>query len=92
MKKLLLTLAAVIGFGWAANAESVTFDFSKDTYGAGPAYTDGTTAYVTDDNTATNGPISVEFTGSSNTAWRFWSDGIRAYKNQNAKFTVSTTE
>lgn len=88
MKKFLLSLAAVIGLGFAANAETVTFDFSKETYGAGPAYTDSNTAYVSDDNVATSDGVTVTFSGDSQ-AWRFWSDGIRAYKNKNAAFTVA---
>lgn len=72
--------------------EDFTFDFSTGTYGAGPAYTDANTAYVTSDNVATSdsGVITVTFSGDSQ-AWRFWSDGIRAYKNKNAKFTVAAT-
>lgn len=94
MKKFLLSLCSVIAMGcmaFSASAEEITFDFTKDTYGAGPAYTNSNTAYVTTNNVATNGSVSITFTGSSNTAWRFWSDGLRAYRNQSAAFTVATS-
>lgn len=72
----------------------VTFDFSKDTYGAGPAYTDNNTKYVTTQNVATNEGVKVTFTpnGDTSNAWRFWSDGVRAYKGKDATFTVTAPE
>ena len=89
MKRLLLFLTMALTLFGVTRAETVEFDFKNNTYGAGPAYTDGNTAYVTTNNVAKQSDVSVTFTGSSNTAWRFWSDGIRAYKNQNAVFTVA---
>ena len=68
--------------------EDVTFDFVQSTYGAGPAYTDSSTSYVSDQNVALQNGVYVTFTGDSS-SWRFWNDGIRAYKNKNAEFTVS---
>lgn len=66
---------------------NVTFDFVHSTYGAGPAYTDNSTAYVSDQNVALQDGVYVTFSGDA--SWRFWNDGIRAYKNKNAEFTVS---
>ena len=70
---------------------TVTFNFEESTYGAGPAYTDSNTAYVTTQNVASSNGVKVTFTPnqSGSNAWRFWNDGIRAYKGKNAMFTVS---
>lgn len=90
MKKLLLSLIACFAvFVAFAKTNEVTFNFVSNTYGAGPAYTDANTRYVSTDNVATNGNVKVIFNGDSS-SWRFWSDGIRAYKNKNASFTVET--
>lgn len=92
MKKFLLTLVvAVLGFTSSWAATTVVFNFTKDTYGMGPAYNGGSTAYVTTQNTASQDGVTIKFSSSSNsnTAWRFWSDGLRAYKNQNAYFQVN---
>lgn len=76
--------------------EIVTFDFTKDTYGAGPAYDSTNQNYVTKDNVASQDGVKVTFTPENTKTdggpWRFWSDGIRAYKNTNAVFTVSVGE
>lgn len=70
---------------------SVTFDFVNSTYGAGPAYTDSNTAYVTTDNVASADGVYVTFEPNSegSAGWRFWNDGIRAYNKQSPYFTVS---
>ena len=70
---------------------SVTFDFVNSTYGAGPAYTDSNTAYVTTDNVASADGVYVTFEPNSegSAGWRFWNDGIRAYYKQSPYFTVS---
>ena len=71
-----------------SQSSTVTFDFTANTYGAGPAYSDANTKYVSDENVATQSPVSVTFNGDGS-AWRFWNDGIRAYKGKNASFTVA---
>lgn len=90
MKKVLLFAALALALPAVSRADDVTFDFTQDTYGAGPAYSGSNTAYVTTNNVATQSPVSVTLTGTSQ-AWRFWSDGLRVYRNQSAKFTVSVS-
>lgn len=78
--------------------EIVTFDFTKDTYGAGPAWNgnNNTMKYVTTANVATQDGVKVTFTPENNDTengpWRFWSDGLRAYNKNNPIFTVSVDE
>ncbi|MCH5345570.1 MAG: chitobiase/beta-hexosaminidase C-terminal domain-containing protein, partial [Muribaculaceae bacterium] len=80
MKKLLLTLFAVLGLV-TANAGTVTFDFTSNDYGLP---NDGET-YVTDPTTITQDGVSITFTGS----WRMWTDGLREYYKNGASFEVS---
>lgn len=102
MKKLLLSLAAVT-FGISAFAGEVVFDFTASdaatTYGLPPySYNENTQQgqadYISVPKTITSGDVTITLEGNETTetsgAWRLWSDGIRQYKSQNAKFTVST--
>ncbi|MCH5225372.1 MAG: chitobiase/beta-hexosaminidase C-terminal domain-containing protein [Muribaculaceae bacterium] len=100
MKKLLLSLFAVAALGLSAYADTAEFNFKPqqsgsdyiyspaDCYGVSPLYTGNNTAYVTTNNVATQNDVTITFTGS-NTSWRLWSDGIRAYKGTDATFTVA---
>lgn len=89
MKKFLLTVAAAT-LGLSSFAASVTFDLKTSTYGitGQTAGSNANTTYVTCPATMTNGDVSVELTGDAS-SWRFWTDGLRIYKNKNAAFTVS---
>ncbi len=73
MKKLLLTLAAIVGLGFAVTAEEITFDFKTNNYDLPD---DGST-YVTANTVAKSGVATATFSG--NNEWRYWSDGLRAY-------------
>ena len=92
MKKFLLSLATVLCMGSFASADEVTFDFTSNTYGFTPVYTDSNTKYIANGSTATQDPITLTLDEATNTteAWRNWSDGLRAYgKLKKPTLTVS---
>lgn len=78
MKKLLLSLLAVVGLSFAASADEVIFDFvgdgTSDLYGM--TRLSGTTSeYNPDPTTITDGAVSIKLTGNT----RLWKDGLRFY-------------
>lgn len=81
MKKLLLSLAAVV-LGFTAATAQTTWDFVANTYGM--TRLSGTTSeYNSDPLTITNGTSKIEATGNT----RLWADGFRVYKQ--SQFTIS---
>lgn len=88
MKKTLLTLVAALGFGLAASAAEVTFDFATNDYGLERKSGNASDGYLENGQTLTLEGVSVSFSGNGN-AWRLWTDGLRAYKSTDATFSVS---
>lgn len=86
MKKFLLSLAAVLGLGFAANAETVTFDFESNDYGL----PNDESTYVTTPATISEGAVSLTMNGDAD-AWRYWSDGLRIYYKKNPTLTLTAT-
>lgn len=86
MKRLLLSLAACLGLGFAANATTVTFNFESNDYGMP---NDGDT-YVTVPQTITEGDVTITLNGDEN-SWRMWSDGLRVYYKKNPTLTITST-
>lgn len=86
MKKILLSIAAMALCSSAAMAESVTFDFTANNYGLPANQAD----YVTIPTTITEGEVSMLLEGNTN-AWRYWTDGLREYRNNAPKFTLSAS-
>lgn len=85
MKKLLLSLAAVVGLGFAANADTATYSFSvSDAYGLP---TDKST-FVTNE-TATNGDVALTFSKTSGNGFRIWDDGLRVYNTGKGNATIT---
>lgn len=73
-----------------AGTETVTFDFTKESYGLLPLYDSsntGNTSYISKYNVAKQDLVTVTFNGEL--AWRFWSDGLREYYSKNPTFTVT---
>ena len=58
MKKLLLTLAVLLGFGATAAADEFTFDFATTDYGLTRA-TDNNDPYIDNGTKVTEGPIVI---------------------------------
>lgn len=91
MKKILLGLTvAMMGFS-AASAESITYDFVNNLYGqerySGSVQTEQSCA---DGAVLKNSAASILLNKKDNTiGFRFWSDGMRVYKNSDAKMTVT---
>lgn len=89
MKKTLLSLVAMAMCAGTALAETATFVFTTNAYGL-PEYNvenPNNTKYAPNPSTITNDGVSIEFAGSN--AWRMWSDGLRAYRNNSPVMTVS---
>lgn len=84
MKKLLLSMAAVSLMGATAMADSVTFDFTTNTYGI-EGQTAGSTANSDyfKSGVMTNGDVTLTCASKSGNGFRFWSDGLRSYKGEN---------
>lgn len=87
MKKLLLTLAAVVGLGFAATADEVTFDFvgngTDNLYGM-TRLSGSTSEYNPDPTTVKDGAVSITLTGNT----RLWKDGLRFYKSSAMEITA----
>ncbi len=90
MKKLLLALMAVVGFTFWASAEEVTFDFANETYGY-PREQGNSGTYMSSPSTLENGDAIITLT-SDEKGFRFWTDGLRLFKNKNAKMSVSVPD
>lgn len=91
MKKLLLTLAVLLGFSATAAADEFTFDFATKDYGLTRA-TDNNDPYIDNGTKVTEGPIVITlFKTEGKNGMRLWSDGLRFYKSSDAGFTVSVT-
>lgn len=75
MKKLLLSLTAMIMCFGFAMAKEVTFDFVNNTYYLGERNSD----YYFSSGTATIDEISLSLAKTSGNGWRLWNDGLRAY-------------
>ena len=73
----------------AQTESSVEFDFATTDYGLERVTTnDG--AYLDDGTEVNYSPITLTLNKDAGTnGWRLWSDGLRAYKNSNAKLTVA---
>ena len=62
----------------------VTFDFANNAYGL----PNDQNTYVTIPTTISEGLVEVTLKGDTN-AWRYWSDGLREYRNNAPSFTVT---
>lgn len=84
MRKLLLTIFAIVAATIAAHAASISFDFLNNEYGM-TRLSGNTNAYNPDpcEVTQTDCPVVIKFEGKT----RLWSDGVRFYTG--SKFTVS---
>lgn len=92
MKKFLLSILSLVACFVVATAQtesSVEFDFATTDYGLERVTTnDG--AYLDDGTEVNYSPITLTLNKDAGTnGWRLWSDGLRAYKNSNAKLTVA---
>lgn len=92
MKKFLLSILSLVACFVVATAQtesSVEFDFATTDYGLERVTTnDG--AYLDDGTEVNYSPITLTLNKDASTnGWRLWSDGLRAYKNSNAKLTVA---
>lgn len=92
MKKFLLSILSLVACFVVATAQtesSVTFDFATTDYGLERVTTnDG--AYLDDGTEVNYSPITLTLNKADGTnGWRLWSDGLRAYKNSDAKLTVA---
>lgn len=87
MKKLLLTLTCLLAL-FTAMAGTVTFDFTTNDFGLP---NDGNT-YTTNGTKVTNDGVTITLNASSTNAWRYWSDGLRVYKNKNASMLFNAGE
>lgn len=95
MKKFLLSLIALAGFATYGNAvETVKFDFTTDTYGQVRYDNNTNPAPYIDNGTklTVNGGVEVTLTKTEGkNGWRYWTDGLRAYKSSDAGMTISAT-
>lgn len=90
MKKLLLSLATVFCMGFASQAADVSFDFVNEDYGM-MRYSGSDSEYPAVPIDLIQDGVTVTFSGDAS-SWRLWTDGFRAYRNKNAKFTVTAPE
>ena len=88
MKKLLLSLATVAAGLFTANAATVTFDFVSNDYGLERKSGSASDGYLSNGQSITSEDVTLTFNGSGN-SWRLWTDGIREYRNNSPKMTVS---
>ena len=90
MKKILLSLATVAMAAAPVLADTVTFDFKTNVYGI-----EGQTAGVNKNTaffkngTMTNGDVKISVASGSGNGFRFWTDGLRVYKNNSDLNTLS---
>ncbi|MDE7161082.1 MAG: Ig-like domain-containing protein [Muribaculaceae bacterium] len=95
MKKLLLSLATVALTAAAASAETVTFDFLKETYGL-ERLSGSTQEYIADGTTIEFEGVTLTLTSalgdaSKNGAGsRLWSDGLRCYNGAEVTASVAS--
>jgi len=85
MKKTLLTLLAVAGLGFAANATVANFDFATKDYG----FERKASAYIATPATATEGDVTLTLDKTAGNGFRLWSDGLRVYKTPEGNATIS---
>lgn len=64
----------------------VTFDFANNAYGL----PNDQNTYVTTPTTISEGLVELTLNGNTN-AWRYWSDGLREYRNNSPSFTVTAS-
>lgn len=95
MKKLLLSLATVAMAAAPVLADTVTFDFKTSTYGitGQTAGSNSNTSYFKT-GTMTNGDVKIDVAVGSGSGFRFWTDGLRVYKNNSDMntFTISAAD
>lgn len=94
MKKFLLSLLTIAAMGASAIAAPVTFDFAKNMYGIDAVRGDSNNqnvAYVAEGTTTDNGGVTITFSKTAGNGFRFWSDGLRVYK-EDASMTVDAGE
>lgn len=92
MKKILLSLATVAMAAAPVLADTVTFDFKTNVYGI-----EGQTAGVSNDpyfttGTMTNGDVSIVIGNNGGNGFRFWSDGLRVFKNGTNTMTITAKD
>ncbi len=86
MKKLLLSLAAVVAMGFAASAEEVTYNFVENDYGM--TRLSGSTNDYNANPQVITGEGAVTITVSGEKSSRLWADGLRFYKNSSYTIAV----
>lgn len=72
MKKTLLSLCAVVAFGFSAAAEELTMDFTSNSYGY-TYTTDGNYYEAADPTEITDGAITLSVSKNGGNGCRFWS-------------------
>ena len=93
MKKILLSLATVAMAAAPVLADTVTFDFKTNVYGieGQTAGVNTNTAFFTN-GTMTNGDVKISVASGSGSGFRFWTDGLRVYKNKSDLNTLSISD